>query len=61
MNPGDLTKVTYHTDTKKINKYINTKSCSGYKQFLEKIIENGPFATQICDVRLFWIGKLLNK
>ncbi|TMW54441.1 hypothetical protein DOY81_000433 [Sarcophaga bullata] len=52
MNPGQLMKVTYHTDTKKINKYI--KFTSVYHQMLESVLENCPYEHD-GGVRLFWI------
>ena len=56
MNPGQLMKVTYHEDTKKINKYI--KYTSVYGQMLERILENCPYKHD-GGVRLFWIGKFI--
>lgn len=56
MNPGQLMKVTYHMDTKKINKYI--KFTSVYHQILERILENSPYEHDD-GVRLFWFGKFI--
>ena len=56
MNPGQLMKVTYHMDTKKINKYI--KFTSVYHQMLERILENSPYEHDD-GVRLFWFGKFI--
>ena len=49
-----MIKVTYHTGTGKIHKYIDLTS--DYHQMLERIIENCP--SEYDDgVRLLWIGK----
>ncbi|TMW54443.1 hypothetical protein DOY81_000435 [Sarcophaga bullata] len=48
-------KVTYHQDTKKINKYFNIVFV--YQEIYDKILENGPFCgcSKPLVMRLFWI------